>query len=140
MKTMYQATVASQGGRNGHVISNDGKLDLRISTPKEMGGSGEFTNPEQLFGAGYAACFEGALAYVGKKSNVTLANSKVVAHVVLKGLNEKGGFELEVTLEIYLPALETHLAQKLIDEAHQVCPYSHATRGNILVTLKLMSG
>ncbi|WP_328399753.1 MULTISPECIES: organic hydroperoxide resistance protein [unclassified Nocardia] len=135
MKTLYTAEALATGdGRDGHARSTDGKIDVNLSIPKEMGGNGEGTNPEQLFAAGYAACFHSALRLVAKQTNANVDDSAVGAKVSI-GPNEAGGFELAVTLEISLPHLTTDAAQALADKAHQVCPYSNATRGNIAVAV-----
>ncbi|MFQ6326870.1 organic hydroperoxide resistance protein [Nocardia sp. CWNU-33] len=135
MKILYTAEALATGdGRDGHARSTDGKIDVNLSIPKEMGGNGEGTNPEQLFAAGYAACFHSALRLVAKQTNANVDDSAVGAKVSI-GPNEAGGFELAVTLEISLPHLTTDAAQALADKAHQVCPYSNATRGNIAVAV-----
>ncbi|MEV6427766.1 organic hydroperoxide resistance protein [Nocardia sp. NPDC051463] len=135
MKTLYTAEALATGdGRNGHARSTDGKIDVNLSIPKEMGGNGEGTNPEQLFAAGYAACFHSALRLVAKQTEANVEDSAVGAKVSI-GPNETGGFELAVTLEISLPHLSIDEAQALADKAHQVCPYSNATRGNIAVAV-----
>ncbi|MFJ1454741.1 organic hydroperoxide resistance protein [Nocardia wallacei] len=135
MKTLYTAEALATGdGRNGHARSTDGKVDVNLSTPKSMGGDGEGTNPEQLFAAGYAACFHSALRLVGKQAGANIDDSAVGAKVGI-GPNDAGGFQLEVTLEVTLPHLSRDDAQQLADRAHQVCPYSNATRGNIDVTV-----
>lgn len=131
MATLYTAEALATGdGRNGHSRTTDGKVDVALSIPKEMGGNGEGTNPEQLFAAGYAACFHSALRLVGTRAKANIADSAVGAKVGI-GPNDAGGFELEVTLEVSLPHLTREQAQELADAAHQVCPYSNATRGNI---------
>ncbi|UGT68662.1 organic hydroperoxide resistance protein [Nocardia gipuzkoensis] len=131
MQILYTAEALATGdGRNGHARSTDGKIDIELSAPKEMGGSGEGTNPEQLFAAGYAACFHSALRLVGKQAKANIDDSAVGAKVGI-GPNDAGGFGLAVTLEISLPHLSREDAQALADKAHQVCPYSNATRGNI---------
>lgn len=137
MKAIYEAVVTSEGGRNGHVKSNDGFIDLKVTPPKEMGGSGNATNPEQLFGAGYAACFESALQHVAQKRNTPLKSSKVVAKVQI-GPNTTGGFQLAVLLEVYLPGFGMDEGKILMELAHKVCPYSNATRNNIDVSLTLV--
>ncbi|MBF6194262.1 organic hydroperoxide resistance protein [Nocardia implantans] len=131
MPILYTAeALASGDGRNGRARTTDGKLDLNLSAPKEMGGDGEGTNPEQLFAAGYAACFHSALRLVGKQAKANIDDSAVGAKVGI-GPNDAGGFGLAVTLEVSLPHLSREDAQALADKAHQVCPYSNATRGNI---------
>jgi lipoyl-dependent peroxiredoxin len=135
-KTLYTAEAVSTGdGRNGHVTSSDKRLDLDLAMPPELGGSGEGTNPEQLFASGYAACFHSALKLVAGRSRVKADGSTVTAQV---GIGPEGeGFGLEVTLTIDLPGADRTQAQQLAEAAHQVCPYSRATRGNINVDLKL---
>ncbi|MFI9635957.1 organic hydroperoxide resistance protein [Nocardia sp. NPDC051929] len=131
MPILYTAeALASGDGRNGRARTTDGKLDLNLSAPKELGGDGEGTNPEQLFAAGYAACFHSALRLVGKQVKANIDDSAVGAKVGI-GPNDAGGFGLAVTLEVSLPHLSREDAQALADKAHQVCPYSDATRGNI---------
>lgn len=135
-KVLYRAHVTATGGRDGRAVSDDNLLDVKLGLPKEMGGLGGATNPEQLFGAGYAACFIGALKAVGAKEKVKIpADTKIDASV---GIGEiPGGFGLEVTLDITLPGLERSEAEALVAKAHLVCPYSNATRGNIDVTLNV---
>jgi osmotically inducible protein OsmC len=138
MKHIYEAVVTAKGGRDGYIKSSDGILDMKVSVPKEMGGQGGATNPEQLFAAGYAACFENALIYVARAKKLPLENSSVTAHVAI-GKNESGGFQLAVRMDILLPGLDPATAQSLIEEGHKICPYSNATRGNIAVELNLLS-
>lgn len=135
MEPIYTATAIATGdGRNGHVHSTDDQIDLDVRVPKEMGGAGGATNPEQLFAAGYAACFHGALRLVAGKAGADHSDSEVVADVSI-GDNGAGGFQLAVGLEITLPNVDADQAQQLVEQAHQVCPYSNATRGNVEVTL-----
>jgi lipoyl-dependent peroxiredoxin len=135
MKTLYTAEALTTGdGRNGHARSSDGRLDLQLAIPKEMGGSGDGTNPEQLFAIGYAACFHSALRLVGRQEKADVTDSAVGARVSL-GQTDSGGFGLAVELEVSLPNLDHATAQSLTEKAHQVCPYSNATRGNIDVKL-----
>jgi Ohr subfamily peroxiredoxin len=137
MKILYTAEATATGGRNGHTRSSDGALDLNIVPPPEMGGGGEpGTNPEQLFAAGYAACFGSAMAVVGRRMKVDVAGSTVTARVGI-GPTEERGFGLEVELKIALPGLDRDVAQELIEKAHRVCPYSIATHGNIPVSVHL---
>ncbi|MEE4022604.1 organic hydroperoxide resistance protein [Gordonia sp. PKS22-38] len=137
MKPIYTAEALATGdGRNGHARSSDGKLDLDLDMPKELGGSGVGTNPEQLFATGYAACFHSALRLVAGQAGADVTDSTVGARVSL-GSNDSGGFELAVELEVTLPAMEAGTAKELVDKAHEVCPYSNATRGNIDVTLTI---
>ncbi len=138
MKPLYTATtVATGSGRDGHVQSSDGQLDLPVRMPKELGGSGGATNPEQLFAAGYAACFHSALLLVAGRAGADTTDSEVVADVHLLA-TEGGGFGLAVGLEVSLPQLDAHAATALVEHAHQVCPYSNATRGNVEVTLSVV--
>lgn len=136
MDALYTAEALSTGaGRNGHVRSTDGRIDLDLATPVEMGGSGDGANPEQLFAAGYAACFHSALQMVARAEKADVTDSSVGARV---GIGKDGeGFGLEVTLEVVLPNVDDATARALMEKAHQVCPYSRATRGNIEVTLEL---
>lgn len=132
MDALYTAeALATGGGRDGgHIATNDGRLDLTTAVPKDMGGNGEGTNPEQLFASGYAACFLGALQAVARGAKTDVTDASVGAKVSI-GSNGEGGYQLAVTLEVVVPTLEHDEAQKLADQAHQVCPYSNATRGNI---------
>ena len=135
MKALYTAEALATGeGRNGHTRSTDGRVDVDLAVPTEMGGSGDGANPEQLFAAGYAACFHSALQMVARQDKANVANSAVGAQVSI-GQLDGGGFGLAVNLEISLPHLPRAQAQELTEKAHQVCPYSNATRGNIEVTL-----
>nr|WP_220793283.1 organic hydroperoxide resistance protein [Nocardioides stalactiti] len=137
MDILYTASaVATGGGRNGHVQSTDGFIDTDVRVPRELGGAGGATNPEQLFAAGYAACFHSALQLVAGQAKLDVTDSEVVADVSL-GANGVGGFGLAVQLEVALPNLDRDVAEKLVEQAHQVCPYSNATRGNIEVTLSV---
>ena len=134
-KVLYRATATSQGGREGVSKSSDGVLDLKLTTPKELGGGGgDGTNPEQLFAAGYSACFLGALKYVAGQQKVKLpADLSITADVGIGPLPT--GFGIEVDLRVSAPGLEQEVAQGLVAKAHIVCPYSNATRGNIDVRL-----
>jgi lipoyl-dependent peroxiredoxin len=124
-------STATGGGRDGHVKSADGRIDLDTRPPKAMGGSGEGTNPEQLFSAGYAACFLGALRLVAGKSKVALDDATNVTVEIGFGKDSEGGFGITGKVVGYLPGLEESAAKDLVEQAHQVCPYSKATRGNI---------
>jgi lipoyl-dependent peroxiredoxin len=124
-------STATGGGRDGHVKSPDGRIDLDTRPPKAMGGSGEGTNPEQLFSAGYAACFLGALRLVAGKSKVKLDDATNVTVEIGFGKDSVGGFGITGKIVGYLPGMEESAAQDLVEQAHQVCPYSKATRGNI---------
>jgi osmotically inducible protein OsmC len=132
---LYTAQVTSTGGRDGRSESNDRALSVVLSTPKALGGAGGAgTNPEQLFGAGYSACFLGALKFVAGKNRVTLPEAtQITADVGIGPIPT--GFALAVTLDVSLPGLEQEQAEDLVNKAHQVCPYSNATRGNIDVHL-----
>ncbi|QNG17634.1 organic hydroperoxide resistance protein [Rhodococcus triatomae] len=137
MNIVYTAEALATGaGRNGHARTSDGRLDLELAIPTEMGGSGDGTNPEQLFAAGYAACFHSALQLVARQEKADATDSAVGARVGI-GPNGDGGFGLAVTLEVTLPNLPHDEALALTQKAHQVCPYSNATRGNIDVTLEV---
>ena len=132
---LYTAQVTSTGGLEGRSESTDRALSVVLSTPKALGGAGGAgTNPEQLFAAGYSACFLGALKFVAGKSRIALSDeSQITASVGIGPI--PAGFALEVTLDISLPGLSQEQAEHLVDQAHQVCPYSNATRGNIDVKL-----
>lgn len=135
METLYTAEALSTGaGRDGRVAAPDGTLDLTMAVPKEMGGSGNGVNPELLFAAGYAACFHSALQGVARASKVAITDSSVGGSVQI-GPNGEGGYQLAVTLEVVIPGIAHEQAQELADAAHQVCPYSNATRGNIEVSV-----
>ncbi|MFC5494217.1 organic hydroperoxide resistance protein [Nocardioides caricicola] len=137
MNSLYTASVAATGdGRNGHVQSTDGVLDLDVRLPRELGGSGDAANPELLFAAGYAACFHSALRLVAGQAKVDTTDSEVVADVSL-GSNDAGGFQLAVRLEVSVPNADEDVVRQLVEQAHQVCPYSNATRGNIDVAIDL---
>jgi osmotically inducible protein OsmC len=133
-RVAYTATASATGGRSGHVRSDDGFVDLDLRPPKEMGGPGGATNPEQLFAAGYAACFQGALGVAGRRMKIDTSGSLVTCHVSMGPVGT--AFGLAVRLEVEIPGVDEPTCQKLVDEAHQVCPYSAATRGNIEVDLR----
>ncbi len=138
MESIYTAIAhASGGGRDGHVRSEDDRIDFDTRPPNEMGGSGEGTNPEQLFAAGYSACFLGATHLVGKNAGVDTKDAGVSASVSI-GDNGQGGFGLAVELDVYLPNVAPERRQEIADAAHQVCPYSNATRGNIDVKVTIV--
>jgi Ohr subfamily peroxiredoxin len=134
VKPLYTAEASAVGGREGHVRSADGLLDVDLRPPEAMGGPGGATNPEELFAAGYAACFQSALGVVGRRQKVSVDGSTVTAKVAI-GTTAGGGFGLAVALEVHVPDVDAATAQALIEGAHEVCPYSNATRGNIEVTL-----
>lgn len=132
-KILYTAEATARGGRDGRTRSSDGVLDIPLSVPKEMGGAGKpgSSNPEQLFAAGYAACFEGAVRYVARQEKVDIQESSVTARVGI-GPRDAGGFGIKVDLMLTLPGIDRATAERLARTAHeQICPYSHATRGNV---------
>ncbi|GAA2293278.1 organic hydroperoxide resistance protein [Glycomyces scopariae] len=137
MEPLYVAHAVSSGeGRNGHVATDDRLIDLDLAVQKELGGPGGLTNPEQLFAAGYAACFHSALQAVARAAKVDLGASSVEASV---GIGKEGeGFGLNAILEVAIPGAPRETAQALVEKAHQVCPYSNATRGNIVVEIDLV--
>jgi Ohr subfamily peroxiredoxin len=137
MNIAYRTKATASGGRDGRVVTEDGKLDVKLITPKELGGpGGDATNPEQLFAAGYAACFLSAIKYVARGQKIAVADASAVSASVGVGPRDDGkGFGLEVALQISLPGLDRASAEALVEQAHIVCPYSHATRGNISVAL-----
>ncbi|MFC9956610.1 organic hydroperoxide resistance protein [Streptomyces nigra] len=130
---LYTAVATAENGRDGRVATDDGTLDVVVNPPKEMGGSGTGTNPEQLFAAGYSACFQGALAVVARREKVDVTGSTVTAKVGI-GKNDDG-FGLIVEISANIPNVDGETARALLKKAHEVCPYSRATRGNITVTL-----
>jgi lipoyl-dependent peroxiredoxin len=133
-KDLYTAHATATGGREGHSASDDGLLDVDLAVPKEMGGPGGATNPEQLFAVGYAACFQSALGVVGRRQKVDTSQSKVSTEVTI-GPAADGAFGLRVGIHVSIPEVGTETAQQLTEAAHKVCPYSVATRGNIEVAL-----
>jgi osmotically inducible protein OsmC len=138
MRILYTAEAVSTGdGRSGQVASPDGWIDMKLSPPKQMGGEGMGANPELLFAAGYSACFHSALNLIGRREKIDVDDAVVTAKVSI-GPNDKGGYELAVTLIVKVPGLDHAAAKELADKAHQVCPYSNATRGNIEVTLEVV--
>ncbi len=140
MQAIYTAEVTTTGGREGQSTSSDNKLNITLSTPKALGGDdGAGTNPEQLFAAGYSACFIGAMKFVAAVDKTKLPKDLSVNALVGIGENPKGiGFAVSVTLNISLPNMDKAAAESLVEKAHQVCPYSNATRGNVDVTLNLV--
>lgn len=137
MKTLYTTKVTATGGRNGHVKSENGVLDLEVRMPKGLGGANDdFTNPEMLFAAGYSACFDSALNLVISKSKIKTGETSVAAKVSI-GQNEDGGFGLAAELDVNIPGVPIEDAQELTEKAHQICPYSNATRNNIEVKLSV---
>lgn len=138
MKALYETTVEVTGGRNGKVKSDNGILELEVRMPKELGGVEGYTNPEQLFAAGYAACFDSALNLVMNQEKVKPASPSIVKATVGLLSNGSGGFGLAVALSVHIPGLDKEQAQQLVEKAHAVCPYSNATRGNIDVQLAIV--
>lgn len=137
MKPVYETTVTASGGRDGKVVSKDGVIDLEVRTPKEMRGpGGAYTNPEQLFAAGYAACFDSALNFVARTDRKKIT-SQVTATVGLK-LAGLSGFELVVTLDVLVEGVDRDTALKLLEKAHKTCPYSKALRNNVEVKVNLV--
>jgi lipoyl-dependent peroxiredoxin len=136
MPVLYTASATATGeGRNGHVRSSDGLLDFDLAVPREMGGpGGALTNPEQLFAAGYAACFHNALRRVAARERIAIADTAITVDVGI-GPHEDGGLGLTVAIEAELGGVDPATAHELLDKAHRLCPYSRATRGNIPVTL-----
>jgi osmotically inducible protein OsmC len=136
-KVIYTAHAHTTGGREGRSVSDDGLLDVKLAPPKELGGMGGATNPEQLFAAGYSACFMGAMKHVAGMKKITVsADAAIDASVDIGPI--PAGFGIAVRLAISLPGMDRGVAQDLINTAHQVCPYSNATRGNIVVEITLV--
>ena len=136
-KVIYQAHAKSTGGRDGTTRTSDGILDIQLAVPKEMGGPGNGINPEQLFASGYSACFLGAMKFVAGTQKIALpADTSIDATVGIGQI--PAGFGIEVQMTINIPGMDKAAAQALVDKAHQVCPYSNATRGNIEVTLTVV--
>ena len=139
MKSLYTAQATSTGGRDGRSVSADERLNVKLSTPKELGGlGGEGTNPEQLFAAGYSACFIGAMKFVAAQDKIRLPSEPEITAFVSIGENPKGvGFAIDAELHIAVSNLDKDVLEELVNKAHSVCPYSNATRGNINVLLVL---
>ena len=136
-KIVYTAHASATGGRDGQASSSDGLLDVKLALPKEMGGAGGGVNPEQLFAAGYSACFLGALKFVAGQQKITLPADATIEGAVGIGPIPTG-FSIAVELSIHIPGMDHAAAEALVEKAHVVCPYSNATRGNIDVTLKVI--
>lgn len=132
----YIAEATAKGARAGHVRSDNGRIDLDLAVPEEFGGPGGATNPEELFAAGYSACFQGAVAVAGAKREIDTSESEVTARVHLTPPD----MNLSVELEVMIPGVDAETAQKLAESAHRICPYSRATKGNIEVTLSSRAG
>ena len=138
MKTLYTGKATASGGRSGNVKTDDGKINKSLSVPKGLGGEGgDGTNPEQLFGAAYAACYGSALELIAEKEGVDLGDFSVTASVSI-GKSDEGDLDLSVVLDSYLPGVDVEKGEELVNKAHEVCPYSRATRDNIDVTLNLL--
>ncbi|MFC2502536.1 MAG: organic hydroperoxide resistance protein [Cardiobacterium sp.] len=137
MSTLYTAHAHVTGGRDGAAKSDDGKLDVKLAPPKELGGNGNGTNPEQLFAAGYAACFMGAMRLVAGNEKLALPQGFAIDADVSLGKDAQDNFRLGVVFNIALPGLDKAAAEALVAKAHEVCPYSRATRGNIDVALNV---
>jgi Ohr subfamily peroxiredoxin len=134
----YRTSATATGGRDGRSKTDDGTLDVKLAVPKEMGGNGDGNNPEQLFAAGYAACFLGAMkAVAAKGGGVKVPQDATVTSTVGIGPRSEGGFGLEIALEVKMPGVDHAEAQALVEKAHQVCPYSNATRNNVDVKLSV---
>ncbi|GAA1433465.1 organic hydroperoxide resistance protein [Microlunatus lacustris] len=134
---VYTASATTTGGRQGRAVSSDGVLDLTLAAPKEMGGTGEGTNPEQLFAAGYSACFNGALMMVARRAKVDASAAQVTANI---GFGPEGdSYGITAELEVAIPGLELAQVQELAEAAHQACPYSKAIRGNVPATVKAVA-
>jgi Ohr subfamily peroxiredoxin len=136
-KVLYTAHAKSTGGRDGRSVAADGHLDVKLDPPKEMGGKGDGTNPESLFAAGYSACFIGAIKAVARGQKITVPPDITIdASVSIGPISH--GFGISAELKVHIPGMEKEAAEKLVEAAHQVCPYSNATRGNIEVTLSVV--
>lgn len=140
MPALYTAVATATGeGREGRTRTSDGLVDVQLAVPAELGGPGGATNPEQLFAAGYAACFHSALKSVARRDRTTFTDSAVTAEVGI-GPDDAGGFGLEITLRVELGGIDQATAERLVEAAHRTCPYSNATRGNVPVTLETVTG
>jgi osmotically inducible protein OsmC len=139
VNVLYRTSAVATGGRDGQAKTKDGSFEVRLATPKELGGGGgPGNNPEQLFASGYAACFIGAMKFVASQGGPKVPADATVTSTVGIGPRSEGGFGLEVALEVSLPGLDHAAAEQLVAKAHQVCPYSNATRGNIDVRLTVV--
>ena len=139
MTTLYTAVATAEGGRDGKVASDDGQLTVRVATPPELGGPGGGTNPEQLFAAGYSACFHSALTLVARRAKVDVSDSSVTAQVSLARRHDGPGYGLGVHLAVTVRGVPEDVARDLMERADKVCPYSNAVRGNIEVTKELLT-
>lgn len=139
LNVLYRTTATATGGRDGHAATADGSLDVRLTTPRELGGAGGTgNNPEQLFAAGYAACFIGAMKFVSSQGGPQVPAEAQVTATVGIGPRSEGGFGLDIALQVALPGLARPEAEALVEKAHEVCPYSNATRGNVDVRLSVV--
>ena len=139
VNVLYRTSATATGGRDGHAATSDGSLDVKLTTPKELGGGGgSGNNPEQLFAAGYAACFIGAMKFVASQGGPKVPADTAVTATVGIGPRSEGGFGLDIVLDVALPGLARAEAEALVDKAHQVCPYSNATRNNVPVRTNIV--
>jgi osmotically inducible protein OsmC len=139
VNVLYRTSATATGGRDGHAATKDGSFDVKLATPKELGGGGgPGNNPEQLFAAGYAACFIGAMKFVASQGGPKVPADTAVTTTVGIGPRSEGGFGLDIALDISLPGLPRSEAETLVEKAHQVCPYSNATRNNVDVRLNIV--
>ena len=139
MKTLYEATTVATGGRAGYVNSENGPIDMSLDVPASMGGNGgNGTNPEQLFGAAYGACFGGAIQAVANIEKVEIDEENLAVNATIGFCKDDDGFFLKATLDCYIPGVDQETAENLINMAHEMCPFSKATRDNITVTLNLL--
>ena len=140
VNVLYTTSATATGGRDGHAATKDGALDVKLSTPKELGGGGgDGNNPEQLFAAGYSACFLGAMKFVASQGGTaTVPQDATVTATVGMGPRSEGGFGIDVALAVHLPGVPKPEAEALVEKAHQVCPYSNATRNNVPVRLTVV--
>ena len=137
MSTLYSTTVTATGGRSGRIASDDGLLELDLALPAQLGGKGAATNPEQLFAAGYAACFGNAVIHVTRSTHKIADDDVTVIGTVGMAPNEDGGFALSVALDVAIAGVDQDEAEQIVEQAHRVCPYSNAVRGNIDVALSV---
>ena len=139
VNVLYTTSATAYGGRDGRAVIEDGSLEITLSTPKELGGAGgEGNNPEQLFAAGYSACFIGAMKFVASQGGPKVPADTRVTAIVGIGPRSEGGFGIDAELEVSLPGLDRAAAEDLVAKAHQICPYSNATRNNVPVRLKVL--
>ena len=139
MKTLYETTSTAVGARNGHVSSEDGPIDFNLSVPKSMGGDGgDGANPEQFFGAAYAACFGSTIEAVAKDKGIAVDTGEISVAATIGFCKDDDGFFLEATLDCYIPDVDKETGEDLVNAAHEICPFSKATRDNITVTLNLL--